>query len=130
MSKETKQKHAITDHLQTCPARGIIGVISKKWVFLVINALGNNQKLRFNGLMTQLEGVSPKTLADTLKTLEKEGLIDKKSFNEIPPRVEYSLTGDGRELRKAIMPLLQWAASRNNSTKTECKLRCQQKTTR
>lgn len=129
MSRVIKEKHAIADHLQTCPARGILDVTRKKWAFLIINALGDNQRLRFNGLMTQLEGVSPKTLADTLKTLEKEGLIDKRSFNEIPPRVEYSLTGDGRELRKAVMPLLQWAASRNNGTKVECKLRLHKKTT-
>lgn len=128
MPKETEQKHAVTDHLRVCPVRGIIDVISKKWAFLIINALGNNQKLRFNGLMTQLEGVSPKTLADTLKTLKKEGLVNKKSFNEIPPRVEYSLTEDGKELRKAITPLLQWAASRGDGTSTECRLRCQRKT--
>jgi DNA-binding HxlR family transcriptional regulator len=78
--------------------------------------------------MTQLEGVSPKTLADTLKTLEKEGLVSKRLFNEIPPRVEYSLTEDGKELRKAIMPLLRWAANRSSTTDEKCKLRCQNRT--
>jgi DNA-binding HxlR family transcriptional regulator len=126
MLKETK--HAVSGHMQTCPVRGIIDVISKKWAFLIINALGNHQKLRFTGLMTQLEGVSPKTLADTLKTLEKEGLVSKRSFNEIPPRVEYSLTEDGKELRKAIMPLLRWAANRSSTTNEKCKLRCQNRT--
>ncbi len=128
MPKETKPKTKMTEHMQTCPVRGIIDVISKKWAFLIINALGNSQKLRFNGLMAQLAGVSPKTLSDTLKILGKEGLVNKESFNEIPPRVEYSLTQDGRELRKAIMPLLQWAAKRSKATDEKCALRCQHKT--
>lgn len=128
MSKESKRKQRVIDHLDVCPARGIIDVISKKWAFLIINALGNYGKLRFNGLMGQLEGVSPKTLSDTLKILEKEGLVRKESFNEIPPRVEYSLTKDGKELRKAIMPLLQWAAERSEVTGEKCNLKCQGET--
>lgn len=126
MSKESKQK--AIDHLRACPVKGIIDVISKKWAFLIINALGNCAKLRFNGLMAQLEGVSPKTLSDTLKILEKEGLVSKKSFNEIPPRVEYSLTKDGRELRRAILPLLRWAAERSEVTDEKCDLKCQGET--
>jgi DNA-binding HxlR family transcriptional regulator len=128
MSKESERKQRVIEHLGACPVRGIIDVISKKWAFLIINALGNCGKLRFNGLMGQLEGVSPKTLSDTLKILEKEGLVRKESFNEIPPRVEYSLTKDGKELRKAIMPLLQWAAERSGVTNEKCNLKCQGET--
>jgi DNA-binding HxlR family transcriptional regulator len=129
MSKGSKLKHKVVEHLQVCPVRGIIDVISKKWAFLIINALGNYGRLRFNGLMEQLEGVSPKTLSDTLKILEKERLVAKESFNEIPPRVEYSLTKDGKELRKAIMPLLQWAAERSGTANEKCRLRCQNRAT-
>ena len=125
MLKESKRKQRVIGHLCVCPVRGIIDVISKKWAFLIINALGNCGKLRFNGLMEQLEGVSPKTLSDTLKILGKQGLVRKESFNEIPPRVEYSLTEDGKKLRKAILPLLQWAAERSNLTDEKCTLRCQ-----
>jgi DNA-binding HxlR family transcriptional regulator len=127
MSKVSKPKTKMAVHMQACPVRGIIDVISKKWAFLIINALGNCPKLRFNGLMAQLEEVSPKTLSDTLKILEKEGLVNKESFNEIPPRVEYSLTQDGRELRKAIMPLIRWAAERSRATDRKCALKCQRK---
>jgi len=48
-----------------------------------------------------------------LKKLEAEDLVKRESFNEIPPRVEYALTKDGKELRKAILPLLKWAVNRN-----------------
>lgn len=103
-----------------CPLRGIIDIISKKWTLLIINTLGNNNRLRFNQLMHNLDGISPKTLSDTLKDLVTEGLISRKSFAEIPPRVEYSLTKDGQELRKSIIPLLEWTANRGNIEKKTC----------
>ncbi len=70
--------------------------------------------------MEELNGVSPKTLSDTLKKLEAEDLVNRESFNEIPPRVEYTLTRDGAELRKAIIPLLRWAAKRDGLNKNRC----------
>jgi DNA-binding HxlR family transcriptional regulator len=90
-------------------------VIGKKWALLIINAIGNYGSLRFNRLMEELQGVSPKTLADTLKQLQHEGLLKRKSFAEIPPRVEYSLTKDGEGLRNAVIPILKWAATRQCS---------------
>ena len=108
------------DHLCFCPLKGVIDVISKKWALLIINALGNRGRLRFKGLMKELEGMSPKTLSDTLKNLQSEGLIIRESFAEIPPRVEYSLTKDGVELRQAIIPVLKWAATREHANKERC----------
>jgi DNA-binding HxlR family transcriptional regulator len=120
MSKESECRHEETEHICFCPLKGIIEVISKKWTLLIINALGNYGKLRFNTLMKELGDISPKTLSDTLKALLAEGLVKKESFNEIPPRVEYSLTEDGKELRKNIIPLLQWAAKRESAKKEKC----------
>jgi DNA-binding HxlR family transcriptional regulator len=105
-----------------CPLEGVIDVISKKWALLIINAIGNYGSLRFNKLMMELRGISPKTLADTLKQLQEEGLIKRESFAEIPPRVEYSLTEDGRGLREAVVPILMWAATRQGSKKRKCSL--------
>jgi len=103
-----------------CPLEGIIDVISKKWALLIINAIGNYGNLRFNTLMEELNGISPKTLADTLKQLQNEGLLKRESFAEIPPRVEYSLTKDGQRLREAVVPLLRWAATRHGSNGKKC----------
>lgn len=100
-----------------CPLEGIIDVISKKWALLIINAIGNYGSLRFNKLMEELQGISPKTLADTLKQLQEEKLLNRKSYAEIPPRVEYSLTKDGEGLREAVIPILKWAATRQCSKK-------------
>lgn len=108
MHSESKRKKLV----YLCPLKGIIDIISRKWALLTIAAIGNHGTLRYNGLLKELEGISPKTLADTLKALQGAGLITRRSFNEIPPRVEYSLTEDGAKLREAVLPLLKWAASR------------------
>ena len=112
------------DQICLCPLNGVIDVISKKWALLIVNAIGNNGKLRFNALMEELSGISPKTLSDTLKELQAEGLIKRETFAEIPPRVEYSLTGDGTELRRSIIPLLGWAARRTSTEKVTCAPGC------
>ena len=101
-----------------CPFEGLIEVVSKRWSLLLISALGRQGTLRYSQLMDELTGVSPKSLADALKELAKDGLIERHSFNEIPPRVEYSLSHDGVALRKAITPLLRWAAERSKGV--EC----------
>lgn len=103
-----------------CPLKGVIDVIGKKWSLLVVNEIGNHKRLRFNEIMKELGGMSPRTLSETIKELEHIGLIQRESFNEIPPRVEYSLTKDGIELRSAIVPLLQWALRRTDSKLTSC----------
>jgi DNA-binding HxlR family transcriptional regulator len=111
-------------HLCFCPIKGIIDIIGKKWSLLIINALRNQGKLRFNDLMKQLGGISPKTLSDTLKELQIEKLINRESFAEIPPRVEYSLSQDGIKLGEAIIPLISWAATREHNEK-KCDITCQ-----
>jgi DNA-binding HxlR family transcriptional regulator len=105
-----------------CPLEGVIDVISKKWALLIINAIGNYGSLRFNRLIEELHGISPKTLADTLKQLQNEQLLKRESFAEIPPHVEYSLTKDGQGLRKAVVPILKWAATRQGSKRKKCSL--------
>ncbi|GBE19476.1 MAG TPA: transcriptional regulator [Candidatus Pacearchaeota archaeon] len=95
-----------------CPVEGIINIISKKWALLIIGTIGNNKKIRFNRIMENLGDISPKTLSDRLKELEKAGLIEREVFAEIPPRVEYSLTQDGIEVRDSMMPLMKWASKK------------------
>jgi DNA-binding HxlR family transcriptional regulator len=75
-------------------------------------------------LAKELDGISPKTLTDTLAVLQKEGFIGREAFSEIPPRVEYYLTDDGRELWNAILPLLEWTMKRENFSMESCKGHC------
>jgi DNA-binding HxlR family transcriptional regulator len=96
-----------------CPLESFMGVISKKWALLIINAIGIYGRLRFNRIMEELHSISPRTLSDRLKELQAEGLIEREFFAEIPPRVEYSLSKDGVELRESILPLLEWVVRRD-----------------
>jgi DNA-binding HxlR family transcriptional regulator len=107
-----------------CPLEGIINTIAKKWAVLIISIIGHHEPIRFNHIMATLDGISPKTLADLLKELQGEGLILRKSYAEIPPRVEYSLTDDGRQLCEAIVPLIRWAEKRDNLHQKTCDAMC------
>ena len=109
-----------------CPLEGIMNVISRKWAILVINAIGTYGRLRFNRLMEELHGISPKTLSDRLKELQAEGLIEREFFAEIPPRVEYSLTKEGAELRESIMPLLKWTIKMNITSGHAVNCQCEE----
>ena len=104
-----------------CPLDGVMDIISKKWALLVINTIGNSQKIRYSGIRGILEEINSKTLTDRLKELEGAGLIKREAYAEIPPRVEYSLTKDGKALREAIVPLMEWVYSKNTKSKnTPC----------
>ncbi|MFX1256375.1 MAG: winged helix-turn-helix transcriptional regulator [Promethearchaeota archaeon] len=111
MKKETefRCRNKGEDGICFCPVEGIINVISKKWALVIIGTISNHKKLRFNELMNNIIGISPKTLSDRLKELKEVGLIKREAFTEIPPRVEYSLTQDGVEIRDAMLPLMEWA---------------------
>jgi DNA-binding HxlR family transcriptional regulator len=103
-----------------CPLEGVIDIISKKWALLIINEIGNHKRIRYNDLMKEIKGISPKTLADTLKELARYNLVKREAFNEIPPRVDYTLTGDGQELREAIVPILRWALTKKGTVVAHC----------
>lgn len=113
-----------SNHICLCPLEGIINTIAKKWAILVISTLGHHERIRFNDIMAHLKGISPKTLADLLKELQKENLISRESFAETPPRVEYSLTEDGKQLCEAIIPLVRWAENRDNLHQKKCEAIC------
>ncbi|HLI46253.1 MAG TPA: helix-turn-helix domain-containing protein [Geobacterales bacterium] len=108
------------DIICLCPIEGVIDIIAKKWALLVINELGNHGKLRFNELMRELKPITPRALADVLRDLLQVGLISRTKYNEIPPRVEYFLTEDGKKLRNAILPLLRWALEREDTVIAHC----------
>ena|SRR3989442_1540741 len=69
---------------------------------------------------TELQRISQKTLADTLKELKNNNLIKREPFNEIPPRVDYTLTKEGEQLREAILPILRWAISKKGTVIAHC----------
>jgi DNA-binding HxlR family transcriptional regulator len=105
----TMEKKCKTNEKISCPIRGILDRFGDKWSMLVIILLGQNEVLRFNQLNTLIGDISQKMLTVTLRTLETDGLVTRKIYAEIPPRVEYSLTPIGKELLPLISNLTEWA---------------------
>lgn len=103
--------------IENCPVRNIISRFSGKWAILILCVLSENEATRFNIINKALPDISPKVLSETLKSLEADGLINRKLYAEIPPKVEYSLTELGKSLLPIINSLISWAIS-NFSTIT------------
>jgi DNA-binding HxlR family transcriptional regulator len=85
-----------------CPVCRTAEIISGKWTLLVIRDLADCSQ-RFCELERSLEGISPRTLSLRLRALEEEGIIERRTYPEVPPRVEYALTGKG----EALVPLIE-----------------------
>lgn len=84
-------------HPESCPVLKTADIISGKWTLLILRDLSKGIN-RFSVLERSLTGISPKTLSERLKGLEKAGVITRKSYAEVPPRVEYDLTSMGWDL--------------------------------
>lgn len=95
--------------IDTCPVRNVISHFSGKWAILVLCILNENSATRFNAIGKAIPDISPKVLSATLKNLESDGLIRRKIYAEIPPRVEYSLTELGESLIPHLQNLIKWA---------------------
>lgn len=80
-----------------CPVLATARIVSGKWTLLVLRDLAQGAR-RFSELERSLSGISPRTLSLRLRVLEEEGIIQRRAFNEVPPRVEYRLTGKGLDL--------------------------------
>ncbi|CAM5251402.1 Transcriptional regulator OS=Streptomyces alboniger OX=132473 GN=CP975_00870 PE=4 SV=1 [Streptomyces alboniger] len=88
-------------------AREIFSDVANKWALLIIEALGEHT-LRFSELRNEVEGVSHKMLTQNLRMLERNGLVDRKVYPTVPPRVEYTLTEPGQALRIAVDVICGW----------------------
>lgn len=95
-------------YAEACPSRAILQLIADKWTLLILPALRRGPK-RNGDLMRLIEGVSQKMLTQTLRQLERNGLVSRIDYGEIPPRVEYALTELGGSLAEAMRKLDGWA---------------------
>jgi len=88
-----------------CPIAKTLDVIGTKWTSLIIRDLLIEGTLRFSDLLKSMDGISPKTLSLRLKELEDHGVLERKVFPEVPPRVEYTLTEKGKRLEGIFIEL-------------------------
>lgn len=91
----------------TCPVSRALVALDGKWTILIVRDLLSGTK-RFGELRKSLVGISPKTLTDRLRGLEEHGLVERRIYAEVPPRVEYSLTESGRTLEPVLVALSRW----------------------
>ncbi len=90
-----------------CPGRTVLEHVTSKWGLLLLLALSEGEQ-RWSALRRRADGISEKMLAQTLKTLERDGLVSRHAQVTIPPRVDYSLTDRGHELSALLVPLAAW----------------------
>ena len=104
-----------------CDCKAVLNtwkVLSKRWSLLILKSLDSKESTRFNELKRTLFGISSTVLADRLLELEREGLLIKKIYPEIPPKVEYSLTYQAKELGFILVSLGEWVRKWNIKIKT------------
>lgn len=93
----------------TCHAHEVLTRIGDKWSVYVIHVLGSEGTLRFNELRSRVDGISQRMLTVTLRGLERDGLVTRTIYPEVPPRVEYALTPLGATLRELVCGLVRWS---------------------
>jgi len=95
--------------IEICPIRNVIARFGDKWSFLVLLTINEHKVIRFNELCRAIPDISPRMQSGTLRTLEADGLISRKVYPVVPPKVEYRLTDIGDSLIPHINRLTEWA---------------------
>jgi DNA-binding HxlR family transcriptional regulator len=106
MNEETENKFQPT---ADCPIRNVLNRLGDKWSILALVVLNANGTMRFSDLHKNIQDISPRMLTVTLRTLEADGLVNRKVYPEVPPRVEYCLTDIGKGLILHVNGLIGWA---------------------
>lgn len=104
-----------------CPVKDVLHTVSDKWSMLVIMVLGTKETMRFTELKTAISGISQKMLTATLRDLESYGLVSRKVYAEIPPKVEYTITPIGTAFLQHLVVMLDWACGSMRELKRQRK---------
>ena len=104
--------------LPACPVETTLMLIGNKWKVLIIRDLINGTK-RFGELKKSIGTISQKVLTSNLRDMEESGLIKRKVYAEVPPRVEYSLTKTGKSLKSVIDSMIKWGNTYKQSVNKE-----------
>ena len=106
---EKREKSPPDEHTR-CPLQDLLTRLGDKWSMLVIIALAESagDRLRFSELMRSVNGISQRMLTTTLRHLERDGIISRRLYPEVPPRVEYTLTSRGKGLLMPVKELVTW----------------------
>src|SRR3979409_167149 len=112
MAKKARTRSPELEHTPAnCHAREILARVGDKWSVYVIHVLGDAGTLRFNEVRSRVDGISQRMLTVTLRGMERDGLVTRKVYPEVPPRVEYALTKLGATLRQLVRGLVDWSGA-------------------
>lgn len=92
-----------------CPLEYGLAIFGGKWKSRIICVLSDNEKLRYSQIRKEMYNITDAVLSATLKDLMEDGIVDRKSYDEIPPRVEYSLTQKGKSVVPILQSICQWS---------------------
>lgn len=92
-----------------CPTQQVLDTIANKWTVIVVYALSKGGTKRYSELQREIGGVSQKMLTQTLRNLERDGLVERKVYPVVPPKVEYCLTPLGETLTEPLKAICKWA---------------------
>ena len=118
VSIEVERLRAGSDFSPDCPTRVLLDHITSRWGILILLAL-SSRTMRWGELRRWAQGISEKMLAQTLRTLEADGLVLREQRPVIPPHVDYSLTDRGRELAVLLLPLMEWVIANSAGAGTQ-----------
>src|SRR5215469_1293398 len=96
------------DVAAACPVAHTLGIIGSSWTCLILRDLLQHGARRFQDLQDSLEGIAPTTLSDRLRSLEQNGIVERRFYSMSPPRAEYLLTGKGRDLGPIVAAMRDW----------------------
>jgi DNA-binding HxlR family transcriptional regulator len=99
-----------------CPVRDVLDRLGDRWTVLVLKELEAGT-LRFSEIRARIEDVSQRMLAQTLRRLEQDGLVSRRVFPTIPPRVDYTLTGLGQSLMVPLREMVRWALDNHDAVR-------------
>ncbi|MDR3286236.1 MAG: helix-turn-helix transcriptional regulator [Prevotellaceae bacterium] len=102
-------------HDGICPIRDILSRLGDKWSLLALVTLNANGTMRFNEIKKSIGDISQRMLSVTLRSLEKDGIVIRKIYPEVPPRVEYNLTKSGESLMFHLKNLIDWTLENEQS---------------
>ncbi|SEP24709.1 winged helix-turn-helix transcriptional regulator [Propionispora vibrioides] len=101
-----------------CPIRYTIDIVGGKWKLPIICMLASGLPIRYSTIKRKLTGVTNMMLAQSLKELEASGIVHREQYNEVPPRVEYTLTEKGKSILPPLVKLAEWGTDHMQEDKT------------
>ena len=110
MSKDNKRKEPLCDEIagEGCGLKKVLNIVGGKWKIMILCVIDNNEVVRYGDLRRSVFGITNTMLAQSLKELETDGLVSRVQYDEMPVRVEYSLTGKAKTLIPILLEMKKW----------------------